>query len=266
MSNTEYGVCRLSIVPLRLEPAHQSEQVTQLLFGEHYEVKEQDKERHWLKIKIYSDQYEGWIDARQHHPVSFEYFEYLHRAEFKITTDITSTMLYNKSPLMILMGSIIPISSSELFKMEEQFAFNGEAKNLGQKREFDYVKNIALKYLNTPYQWGGKSPFGIDCSGFTQMVFKICGYQLQRDSSQQGAQGKAIEELAKAQPGDLLFFSQSDDNKISHVGILLPERRIIHASGRVRIDLIDEQGIYDAETKNHTHVLRSIRRILPDID
>src|SRR5215203_2991328 len=159
MENSEYGVCRLSVVPIRIEASDRSEQVTQLLFGDHYEVIFKNHDQKWLRIRTHFDQYEGWIDQKQHHAISHDYFDYLNRAEFKITTDATSTILYNKAPIMILLGSMIPISSFELFKMEEQFAFNGEAKNLGQKREYEFLKSAAMKYLNAPYLWGGKSPF-----------------------------------------------------------------------------------------------------------
>jgi hypothetical protein len=264
MESIDYGVCRLSVVPVRIEASHKAEQATQLLFGDHYEVTQQSDDRKWVRIRINFDLYEGWIDAKQHHSVSKEYFEYFNRAEFKITTDLTSSMLYNKSPMIILMGSMIPISSSELFKMEEQFAFNGEAKNVGQKREFDYLKNIAMKYVNSPYQWGGKSPFGIDCSGFAQIVFKICGYKLFRDSSQQATQGKSVKVFDQIKPGDLAFFKDAE-NKINHVGILLGGDRIIHASGRVRIDHFNEEGILNLETKIYTHTFSHIRRILPEV-
>jgi len=262
MEAFDFGVARLSVIPVRGAASDKAEQTTQLLFGEHYEVVEQSLDKKWLRIKVAFDQYEGWIDSRQHHSISREYFDYMDRAEFKITTDLTSSLLYNKSPLPILMGSIIPISSSELFKMEEQFAFNGEAKNVGQKRGVEYMRSIAQKYLNAPYQWGGRSPFGIDCSGFTQIVFRICGYMLQRDSSQQAAQGKAIawEEL---RPGDLAFF-RNGEGRIVHVGIVMADDRIIHASGRVRVDHLDENGILNLETKAYTHQLAHIRRILTE--
>jgi hypothetical protein len=263
MKETDFGVCRLSLVTVRKEPADQAEQVSQLLFGDHYTVLEKTQNAKWIKIKIDFDQYEGWIDAKQHHPIALEYFDHINHAEFKITTDITSTLLYNKSPQMVLIGSIIPISSAELFKMEEQFAFNGEVKNLGQRRESEFLRTIASKYLNSPYQWGGKSPFGIDCSGFTQMVFKICGYKLLRDTTQQVNQGKPVESLNVSKQGDLAFF-QNKDGKISHTGILLSENKIIHASGKVRVDQITEEGIMDLETKIFTHRLSGIRRILAE--
>lgn len=261
MEETIFGVCRQSLVSIRKDPAHQSEQVSQLLFGDHYTVIDRPSNGKWLKIRTYFDEYEGWMDARQHQPVSPEYFDHINHAEFKITTDITSSLLYNKVPQIVLIGSIIPISGSELFRMEEQFAFNGDAKSLGQRREFDFIRTVAQKYLNSPYQWGGKSPFGIDCSGFTQMVFKISGYKLSRDASQQAHQGKDVESLRAAKQGDLAFFTD-DQGKIGHVGILLAENKIIHASGKVRIDPITEDGIQHAEFKTITHRLSAIRRVL----
>jgi cell wall-associated NlpC family hydrolase len=162
---------------------------------------------------------------------------------------------------MILLGSMIPISSSELFKMEEQFAFNGEAKNLGQKREYEYLRTVAFKYFNTPYHWGGRSPFGIDCSGFTQMVYKICGYKLFRDSWQQGSQGKYFKSVTEGKPGDLVFF-KNEEEQINHVGILLEGDRVIHASGRVRVDHVDDQGILNGDTKSYSHVFSHVRRII----
>jgi hypothetical protein len=258
----DFGVCRLSIVPVRGEAADKAEMVTQLFFGEHYEVLSVSKDKKWLKIQIHFDQYEGWIDAKQHHSISKEHFDYINRADFKITTDITTSILYNKNPLTIVMGSIIPISGSELFKMEEQFAFNGESKSVGQKRDAEFLKITAQKYLNAPYQWGGKSPFGIDCSGFIQMVFKINGYKLYRDASQQIKQGKLIQ-VKDAEPGDLAFF-KSKEEKITHVGMILADGKIIHASGKVRIDHFNEEGILNSDSKVYSHQLASIRRILPD--
>ena len=262
MDIIDYGVCRLSVVSVRKDPSDTSEQVTQLLFGDHYEVVETTKDN-WLKIIIYFDQYTGWINAKQHQSISRDYFNHINDADFKITTDVTASLLYNKSPLAVLMGSIIPISSTELFKMEEQFAFNGEAKNLGQKREFDFVKTVASKYLNSPYLWGGKNPFGIDCSGFNQMVYKIAGYRLFRDAWQQATQGKSIKTFSEIKPGDLAFFSNID-GKITHTGIVIGLDRIIHASGKVRIDQLSEDGIVNAESRKLSHQFSHLRRILSE--
>ncbi|MBK5277819.1 MAG: C40 family peptidase [Bacteroidia bacterium] len=261
MEVIDHGVCRLALVSVRKGPSEQSEQVTQLLFGDHYEVTLVSEDKKWTHIRIHADLYEGWINEKQHHSITKEFFEQINHANYKISTDLTSSLLYKKSPLTILIGSIVPISNSELFRMEEQFAFNGDSKSLGQKRDFEFLSTIAFKYLNAPYQWGGKGPFGIDCSAFTQMIFKISGYQLLRDASQQANHGKKVATISDAHPGDLAFF-QNPDGLIVHVGIILTEGKIIHASGKVRIDYLTEEGILNSETKIYTHQLAGIRRIL----
>ena len=219
-------------------------------------------DKKWVQIHVYADQCEGWLDVKQHHAISKEYFEQINQTDFKITTDVASPVLYKKSPLTIVMGSVVPISNSELFKIEEQFAFNGESKGLGQKRDVDFLKIIAKKYVSAPYQWGGKSPFGIDASGFVQMVFKITGYFLQRDVRQQSLQGKKIKTYEEAKPGDIAFFAEKGET-VKHVGIILDDQKLIHSFGQVRIDPLTEEGTLNSETKVYTHYLHSIRRIIP---
>lgn len=260
MSEELFGICRLAIVPVRDRPSDKAEMVTQLLFGEAYKIVELSDNKKWLKICMDFDGYEGWIDARQHNRIGEEYYQHIHKLEYKVCTDIVSSILYKKQMLNILIGSILPIASSELFEMQEQFAFNGESKNLGLKADFEFLKKIALKYINAPYLWGGKSPFGIDCSGFVQQVFKICGYFLKRDASQQYLQGKKID-FEEVLPGDLAFFA-NEQAKIIHVGILLEENKIIHASGKVRIDKLDEKGIFNTESEIYTHRLVGLKRLM----
>lgn len=261
MDVIDHGVCRLALVSVRKDPTDQSEQVTQLLFGDHYELIQVSADKKWVFIRIHADLYEGWINGKQHHSITKEFFEQINHTNYKISTDLTSSLLYKKSPLTILLGSIVPISNSELFRMEEQFAFNGESKSLGQKRDYEFLKSIAFKYLNAPYQWGGKSPFGIDCSGFTQMVYKISGYSMLRNAAQQANHGKKVKTISEAYPGDLAFF-QNPEGQVNHVGIILEDEKIIHASGKVHVDLLLEEGILHAESKIYTHHLAGIRRIL----
>ena len=146
MGALDYGVCRLAVVPVRSDPMELSGQVTQLLFGDHYEVIAFSPDSQWGRIRIYADQCEGWLELKQHHPISSEYFNQINQTDYKITTDIASPVLYKKLPLTIVMGSVVPISNAELFKIGEQFAFNGEAKSLGQRRDFEFIKTIACKY------------------------------------------------------------------------------------------------------------------------
>ncbi len=256
----EKGVCRLSVVPVRTKPLDSSEMVTQLLFGEHYSVVEESNRGKWVRIKIYFDGYEGWIDKKQHYLITEDYFDQINSTDYKVCLDRSTTILFKKHTISILMGSVLPIAATELFKVEEQLAFNGESKSLGEVWPFDRLKLIALKYLNTPYLWGGKTPYGIDCSGFTQMVYKVAGYRLERDSAQQCNQGNKVTTLADAVPGDLCFFGTK--TKTDHVGILLENKRIIHGSGFVRIDDIEDEGIINKDNGMKSHSLNSIRRII----
>jgi cell wall-associated NlpC family hydrolase len=260
MNPGDKGICRLGLVPVRAEAADTSEQVTQLLFGDHYEILEDSAGENWLKIRIHFDQYEGWIDTKQHTVISEEYYDQINNSDYKISLDIASSILHNKHRINILLASVLPISTSELFQIEEQLAYNGESKSLSQKRDFEYMKQIALMYLNAPYQWGGKTPFGIDCSGFTQQVFRICGYRLMRDASQQIKHGREVV-LNDALPGDLAFF-QNEQGNITHVGIVWESAQIIHASGKVRIDQLDENGILNLTSNKHSHQLHSVRRLI----
>ena len=261
MESHNKGICRLGIIPVRASDNDKSEIVTQLLFGDHYSITEVSNDGKWLRILIEFDLYEGWIDYKQHSVISEDYFNHLSNTEFKISTDINSTILYKKRLIQIVIGSILPISSSELFEVNEQFAFNGSSKNIGEKQGFDFLKQIVKSYMNSPYLWGGKTPFGIDCSGLTQQTFKLCGYKLKRDANQQVRQGTEVKSLAEALPGDLAFFKNEKDN-ISHVGILLEDQDFIHASGYVRKDKLDENGIFNEELSTYTHNLENIRRIL----
>ncbi|MTI28029.1 C40 family peptidase [Fulvivirga kasyanovii] len=257
----EKGICRLSVVPVGAQASDKSEQVTQLLFGDHYTINQVSDDRKWLRIEMYFDKYIGWIDVKQHYAISEAYFNQINGADYKICTDLTSSILYNKHHISIVIGSILPISTNELFKMEEQLAFNGDSKSLSQKREFEYLKQTVKKYLNAPYAWGGRSPFGIDCSGLVQNVYRICGYALPRDASQQVRSGVAVPSLEEVMPGDLAFFSGINGN-ITHVGIVLEDNQIIHASGRVRIDNLDARGIVDAQSGQVTHTFSTLRRII----
>ncbi|WP_286757360.1 MULTISPECIES: C40 family peptidase [Roseivirga] len=255
-----YGVTRLSMVPVRGEPADAAEMTSQLLFGEHYTVLEESEDRKWLKVVNAFDSYEGWIDRKQHHSISKEYYRQISETEYKICTDLVAKILFKQQINHIVAGSILPLLNNPIFKEEENVAFNGTAKSMHQKWGVATLLNHAEKYLNSPYLWGGRSPFGIDCSGFTQVVFRTAGYTLPRDSSQQIAKGKEVD-FADRKAGDLVFFTNSN-GKMNHVGLLTEPDRIIHASGKVRIDVFDQKGIKNLEQNTYTHHFFKLKRII----
>lgn len=252
-----FGICNLSIVPIRFEPSDRSEQVSQLLFGEHFTILEQDKK--WTKIEIAFDNYIGWVDNKQYLTISEEHFNYLNNSPIVLNNDLIE---YISTPNNIL--TPVPLGASLSFLENDKintsdYTFDG-IKICGQKGKDNLIKT-AFMYLNSPYLWGGKTPFGIDCSGFTQMVYKINGYKLLRDASQQATQGDALSFIEESEPGDLAFFD-NDEGNITHVGIMMNDNYIIHASGKVRIDRLDHLGIYNVDTGRHTHKLRVIKKII----
>ena len=251
-----YGISNLSIVPMRNEAADQSEMVNQVIFGEHFKVLEIRKK--WSKIRLAHDSYEGWICNKQWIEIEEDIYKQLDKEVATITTDILDIITKtHHQPIVI--GSILPsYKSGHALINNEMYQFDG-LTTPGFIRKDKLVAN-ALMYLNTPYLWGGRSPLGIDCSGFTQMVYRLQGVDLPRDAYQQAEVGTTLSFVEESEPGDLAFFDNAEGT-ITHVGIILEDNHIIHASGKVRIDRIDQQGIFNSEIGNHTHKLRLIKSI-----
>ena len=252
-----FGICNLAIIPLRLEANDRSETVSQVLFGEHFEILEQLKQ--WSKIKLQFDDYEGWVDSKQYQIISESEFHQLSEDTVVLNADLLEYIIGTNNLLFP-----VPLGSSISFLNHPEintasFSFDG-TRIIGIQPKSNLL-NTAFMYLNAPYLWGGKTPFGIDCSGFTQMVYKLNGYKLFRDASQQALQGESLSFIEESEPGDLAFFDNEDGN-IIHVGIIMQDNYIIHASGKVRIDRLDHLGIYNAESNRHTHKLRVIKKII----
>jgi hypothetical protein len=249
-----YGLCNLGIVPLRLEPADTSEMVSQVLYGESFKIIEQRKK--WSKIRLAFDKYEGWIDNKQHLEISEDTYRTLQDVTPKLSTDLVDFMsIENEQLLSICLGSTINAANILGHHFEGKFQHS--------KNEKSELIKTALLYLNAPYLWGGKTPFGIDCSGFTQMVYKLNGHKILRDASQQASQGEPLSFIEESEPGDLAFFDNAE-GAIIHVGIIMADHHIIHAHGKVRIDRLDHTGIFNYELRKHSHKLRVIKRIIPE--
>jgi len=254
-----YGICNLSIVSLRIEPCDKSEQVSQLLFGEHFKVLE--IRRKWSKIRLAFDNYEGWIDNNQYEEIEEKSYFNIENSDIPLANELIEFATdENQNFLTVTIGSNLPFYYKQNLLINNT-NYHYEGKVLNQKLPKDSIVEIAYKFLNTPYLWGGKTPFGIDCSGFAQLVYKLCGYKLLRDATQQATQGEVLSFIEESEAGDLAFFD-NDEGLITHVGIIMNDNYIIHAYGKVRLDRIDHSGIFNIDSKKHTHKLRVIKKII----
>lgn len=259
-----HGICLLSIVPCRAEPSHKSEMVSQLLFGD--VIKLLNTKDEWLKIEILSDKYSCWVDRKQITLLTAKDYKLISQTKCYISEDVLSPVkkLKNNEVFPIPLGSIIygfQSKNSTFTISDEKFEIHGSVRSIPKKVNRKNLVEDALLYLNSPYLWGGKTPMGIDCSGFVQMVYRLNGIDLPRDAYQQAEIGQALSFIEEADEGDLAFFD-NEAGKIVHVGIILKNHQIIHSSGCVRIDRMDHQGIYRNDKKDYSHKLRIIKKII----
>jgi cell wall-associated NlpC family hydrolase len=253
------AICCVPLSPLRAEASHRSEMVSQQLFGECCDVLEEDKEG-WARIRCSYDGYEGWCTAN--HLTEIDIAEY-EQSSIVLTPEWAVELEYNGHPMMVPLGSSLTgMKNGQAVWRKNSLRYKGQGWEPAQvKKEAPLIRRLSYKFLNTPYLWGGKSVFGVDCSGFTQTVLKFFDVKLLRDAHQQATQGESVGFLQEAHMGDLAFFD-NEEGRITHVGILLNDHEIVHASGKVRIDKIDNMGIVHSETFQRTHKLRIIKRFL----
>lgn len=258
-----FGICGLSLIPVRSEPSERSEMVTQILYGEHFEIIEYLPG--WCHVVMAFDGYRGWIDQKMMTPVTDRQCEKIEKSPFAVTTDIFTPVEISKDQSILLVaGSTLPMWKPYMkeFAVDgTNYTMQGHVSHGNVKEPRELIIAQALKYFNAPYLWGGRSPMGIDCSGLTQVIYKMAGIVLPRDASQQVLQGSALSFVEETQPGDLAFFDD-EEGKIIHVGIIWKQNKIIHASGKVRIDNVDQYGIFNLDTKRYTHKMRVMKKII----
>jgi len=256
----KYGFCNLSIVPVRKNPEHISEMVSQLIFGETFKII--DNQDIWVKIETTHDNYIGWVHFLQFTNISeSEYFEIINHEKIIIDNHISDILdNTNNFCLPLPFGSLVLAKPEKTFTIGNLTFSYTKQTNVLKSSQNRLIEN-ALTFLGSPYLWGGRSHFGIDCSGFSQIIFRLEGIDLPRDAYQQSNEGETIAFIDQAKQGDLLFFG-NDENSITHVGIYLGNRQIIHASGLVKIGTVDQFGIYCPYIKKYTHQLRTIKRLI----
>jgi hypothetical protein len=260
----KFGISGLSIIPVRREPVEKSEMVSQVLFGECFEIMEELVG--WCNIRLAYDGYEGWVDKKMITPLTQASYRRMVSHPAAVTADVLTMAPQNERSIMLVAGSSLPCWRP----YKRQFSIGRDIFDLRGRCLFGKIASLretlvrqALMYFNAPYLWGGRSPFGIDCSGFAQIIYKMIGIRLPRDAAQQVLHGLSLTFVEEARPGDLAFFDNADGD-IVHVGIIWEKGKIIHASGKVRIDDIDHNGIYNSDTHKYTHQLRVIKKILDD--
>ncbi len=248
----------LSICPMRQKPEESSEMISQIVFGEQVNViSESDT---WLLVKSRLDGYKGWIDKKLVVKTKRPYDEEI---KLHYCLETSYPVMAGDETRLITFGAILPNYDGISFKINGQkFSFSGSAAGAGDLHLIEsMIEKLCCKYLYSPYLWGGKTPFGVDCSGFVQTIYRVLGVDLPRDARNQAKKGITLDFTSESMTGDLAYFTTTT-NRISHVGVILDNNRIIHASGRVRIDTLDHNGIYNAEIKEYSHRLKVIKRVL----
>jgi gamma-D-glutamyl-L-lysine dipeptidyl-peptidase len=248
------GICQYSSVPLRAEPSSKTEMVSQLLFGETYRVIGEEKS--WFQIVTDNDNYQGWINENHFAAITEN------ENETVLLQSVCGEIASNNEKIYLPMGAVLKQNEEGLVMYRGRgWKLEGAVRPQPIKPNRDMLVGDSMQWTNAPYLWGGRTVWGTDCSGFTQVVYSLNGIQLPRDAYQQATKGETLSFLDETEPGDLAFFD-NEDGKIVHVGILLDSRRIIHAGGCVRVDKIDQQGIFNVDTGRYTHHLRLIKKII----
>ncbi|MBK6948727.1 MAG: C40 family peptidase [Haliscomenobacter sp.] len=257
-----FGICPFSVIPVRSMPSHRSELLSQLLFGELFEILE-TKGRQWYRVRCSNDHFVGWIEQAQCKLITPGEFEQ-YRDNFAYSLELVQAVMGPDHFIPVTMGARLPNFDGLHFRFGDLvYTFSGQALTTGDIRPgADFLLKIAKRYLSTPFLWGGRSPFGMDAPGFVQLIYQFAGIYLPREAEAQIDSGEVVDFIEKAQPGDLAFF-ENKAGKIVHVGMIMPENRIIHAFGAVRIDLLDHYGIFNLEQGRYTRRLRLIKRLLP---
>ena len=241
-----------------------------MLFGELCEIVESQKTKEkgqWYHIRLMNDGAEGWVDAKMIAPIDGKDYTAYKKA-YASAAMVAYPMTYAVSENN---GQTIPLTAGTRLT---NYA-NGQFELLGVRFRIDpnmvitsplpldetHLLQTVRFFLNIPYLWGGKNAMGMDCSGFAQVIMSLFGKTLPRNASEQAKQGRTVNGIEKIKAGNLVFFAHEGEERITHVGIAIDRERVIHCSGRVKVEKLDEHGIYSAEQNGYSHQLVAIRRI-----
>ena len=251
-SNNEYKIVSKSVAPIYSKPSFSSELINQALFWEELIVESLGD--NWLKIRQ-RDGYVGWVhsfyitDSK-----TYDNNKILKNIDnwYFVKSRFLEIITPQKASLFLSFGSIIPcITKNNKFYIilpngDENYIDKNSLINVNQHISIDEVINLSKSLLNVPYLWGGRSSYGIDCSGLIQLLLGFLKIHFPRDTKDQ-IKYKNIELIKyNYKRGDLIFFSKN--NIINHVGMFINEKEYIHSSGCVKINS------YNSDTELNTMI------------
>ena len=230
-------IVRAAVAPLQAQPAAGSEQVSQRLAGHRLTVLEEREP--WMRVRG-ADAYEGWVHRG--------YVDSGGQATYERQRTSLGCVIRDARgwPCPLPLGAVLPDDA----RLESGEAVDAADLPRRFPRNADAIVRSAVRHFaGAPYQWGGITPWGADCSGLAQTIFALHGVNLPRDASQQAGTGSLVDLAPDAlSAADLLFFSDRPDRRITHVAISLGGPRLVHLAlgrGGYRVeDLTDEGDAY----------------------
>lgn len=260
----KYAVCSSAVGCIRNSASHKSELLSQILFGELVEILE-EKGLRWAKIHSIEDDIVGWTARNELTIITDKQLEQ-YQQDFAFVFDLFQPAMDGSYFVPLTFGARLPLFDGMSCAIDKKsFTYSGQALSSSQlKQDRAMVQKIALKLLNVPYLWGGRSVLGMDGPAFTQLVYRMCNIKLPRQVDLQINKGEGVSFVELAQVGDIAFF-ENFKGKIVHCGVVLPDNKVIHAHGKVRIDTLDHYGIQNKAEGRYSHRLRIIKRLLPPL-